>query len=204
MPRTLGVFFIIMESEIWKDVVGYEGLYQVSNLGRVKSLDRNVIGKDGRNTFFHGKIIKPYLHKTGCLVLNLRNTKIDNKHHLTKVHRIVAQAFIPNPQNLPLINHKDENRTNNNVNNLEWCNHQYNVLYGDGRKKRKETILKRYNGWHHRTPVEQYTLDGKFVARYDYLKDVVEKYNYSSWLIKLCLIGKKKSYNGYLWKPVNK
>lgn len=104
------------EKEIWKDVVGYEGLYQVSNLGRIKSL------------FRYKRILKPIVGSQGYLYVSLynKNKKMKSK----RMHQLIAQAFIPNPNKLPFVNHKDENVTNNNVNNLEWCNAKYNCNYG--------------------------------------------------------------------------
>lgn len=102
--------------EIWKDIKGWKGLYQVSNLGNIRTL--------------HYK--KPYLRKLskskkGYLRVNLSK---DKKYKYYSVHRLVAEAFIPNPDNLPQINHKDEIRTNNRVDNLEWCTSKYNCNYG--------------------------------------------------------------------------
>ena len=115
--------------EIWKDIKGYEGLYQVSNLGRVKSLSRkNHPKEEFRNLITNSK---------GYLIVNLLK---NNKGKTNKVHRLVAEAFIPNPNNYPQVNHKDENKTNNHVDNLEWCTNKYNSNYGHrndkiGRKK---------------------------------------------------------------------
>lgn len=108
--------------EIWKDVKGFEGLYQVSNLGRVRSLDRRK-----NNQFFCGKILSLAKDKDGyCLV-----TLNDGKRKKTgRVHRLVALAFIQNPDNLPEINHIDENKENNSADNLEWCSTKYNLTYG--------------------------------------------------------------------------
>lgn len=107
------------KEEIWKDVVGYEGIYKVSNLGNVKSLH-------WRNSFDE-RIMTPHLLGRGYYFVNLRN-KSKGKSKL--VHRLVAQAFIPNPNNYPCVNHKDENKLNNCVDNLEWCSYLYNNTYG--------------------------------------------------------------------------
>lgn len=112
--------------EIWKDVLGYEGYYQVSNLGRVKSLEREIwvgqIKKIKKET-----IMNLPKNTTGYLMVNLCVNKVRKKF---LVHRLVASAFIPNENNLPQINHKDENKENNCVENLEWCNNIYNNNYG--------------------------------------------------------------------------
>jgi len=113
-----------MENEIWKDIKGYEGFYQVSNFGRVKSLNRIII--HGNNTINrNGKVLKPYTSNKGYLVVDLYN----GKRFAVKVHRLVGLTFIPNPLNLPQINHKDCNNQNNYVDNLEWCDNSQNQLH---------------------------------------------------------------------------
>jgi hypothetical protein len=119
--------------EIWRDIPNYEGLYQVSNLGRVKVLDRDVNSgiKNNINVKRKGKILKQYV-KNGYLQVTLT---VNNKRKYINVHRLVAQAFIPNPNNLPQVNHKDENKQNNYVENLEWCSAKYNCNYGSRNKR---------------------------------------------------------------------
>ena len=112
-----------MTEEIWKDVVGYEGLYQVSNIGNVRSLDKYDSGKK----FWPGRVMKLIVDKDGYLIVGLRK---DRKSKLHKVHRLVAAAFIENPHNFPEVNHIDENKQNNYMENLEWCTTRYNVTYG--------------------------------------------------------------------------
>lgn len=110
--------------EVWKPIKGFEGLYEISNLGRVKSLPKYTDSK-GYPQLRKEKFLKP--GKTGkkrnYLAVVLNNGKS------YKVHRLVAEAFIPNPNNLPLVNHKDENPANNRVDNLEWCTNKYNSQY---------------------------------------------------------------------------
>lgn len=111
--------------EIWKDIDGYEGLYQVSNLGRVKSLK---FGKE--------KVMKVVKFTNGYLGVNLcKEGKV--KTHM--LHRLVAKTFIENPDNLPQVNHKDEDKTNNIVSNLEFCNAKYNINYGTRNKRSSES-----------------------------------------------------------------
>ena len=110
-------------SEIWKDVVGFEGLYKVSNKGNIYSVER--IGANGRK--LGGITLKPRPHRDGYLQVGLhKNCKMKNKW----VHRLVAEAFIPNPENHPEVNHRDEVKTNNELSNLEWCGRSYNTSYG--------------------------------------------------------------------------
>lgn len=113
--------------ETWKDIPGFEGIYQVSNLGNVRSLDRSVKRKDGRLVRFRGQALKARVTDDGYLQVQLSNG--DNPKTI-KVHRLVAEIFIPNPNELPEVNHKDENKTNNAASNLEWCSHGYNSRYG--------------------------------------------------------------------------
>lgn len=125
--------------EIWKPVKGYEGYYEVSNLGRVRSLDRTVIDKGGRHQVKKGCIMKSRPDRQGYIIIAL----CKNKHYIHKcVHTLVADAFIPNPDNLPQVNHKDEVKSNNVVDNLEWCTPKYNANYGDRNKKVIETNIK--------------------------------------------------------------
>ena len=114
--------------EIWKDIPGYEGIYQVSNNGKVKSMKR--IRKGGG--VLKEKMMTLYLDKDGYVKTSLYKNK---KKNPMMVHRLVAFAFIDNPNMFPQINHKDENHSNNNVENLEWCDSKYNTNYGSRSKK---------------------------------------------------------------------
>ena len=127
-----------MTEEIWRPVVGYEGLYEVSSYGRVRSLDRYI----NNNSFRKGKILKFSTNRRGYLKAHL---SLNNKVKTYLVHRIVAISFIPNPDNLPEVNHKDEDKTNNSVDNLEWCNRSYNINYGTRMDKVRNTAIK--NGY---------------------------------------------------------
>lgn len=114
-------------NEEWKDINGYEGIYQVSNLGEVRGLNRkDSLGRDVRS-----KILKSSYDRDGYQVISLRK---DNKKSTLKIHRLVADAFIPNPHAYPQVNHKDENKENNYVSNLEWCTAKYNSNYGNRTK----------------------------------------------------------------------
>lgn len=125
--------------EIWKDLIGYEGLYTVSSFGRIKTVARYVKtshrGYDGKR-FIKERILKPYLNKFGYLIVALRK---DGKYKTVAIHRAVAETFIYNQNNLPCVNHKDENKQNNNVDNLEWCTYNYNDNYGNRNKKISES-----------------------------------------------------------------
>ena len=127
--------------EEWRPVVGYEGLYEVSNTGKVRSLDRYV--KNGCSYRLHkGKVISLLKGEYGYIQVNLY---YNGKNYKKYVHRLVAEAFLPNPDNLPQVNHKDEVKSNNCVDNLEWCSAKYNVNYGTRKDKVRETAIK--NGY---------------------------------------------------------
>ena len=176
--------------EIWKDIEGYEGLYQVSNLGRVRSLDhmsfRNLNGKiyDCR---VKGKMLA--LVKDSSGYLNARLWKDGVKAYL--VHRLVAKAFIHNPDNLETVNHKDEDITNNRADNLEYLSVVDNIRYGTAIERRRIS---------QRKPVEQLTMDGKHVAYYDGIIDASIATGAPRELIGKVCHGRKKSAGGYRWK----
>jgi len=111
------------EKEIWKDIEDYKGLYQISNLGRVRSLER----VDANGHTVNEKVLASFPNINGYLKVNLYR---DRKMEVKSVHRLVADTFIPNPDNLPQVNHKDEDKGNNRVENLEWCTASYNTNYG--------------------------------------------------------------------------
>lgn len=118
--------------EIWKPVKGYEGYYEVSNLGRIKALTRTVQGKT-RNGKPCPRIVKEHImHQPNCTngYKQIALSK-DSEVKMYRVHRIVAEAFLDNPKNYPEVNHIDEDKTNNCVTNLEWCSHAYNQCYGN-------------------------------------------------------------------------
>ena len=123
------------ESEIWKDVVGYEGLYKVSNKGNIHSLER--LNSRGRKC--GGRMLKPRHHAGGYLRVSLYENGI-KKDEL--VHRLVLEAFVENPNNLPEVNHKDENPSNNELSNLEWCDARHNNNHGTRNERIAQTLSK--------------------------------------------------------------
>ena len=162
--------------EIWKDIKDYEGHYQVSNCGRVKSIK---FGKE--------RILKPKKDKYGYLHVNLYKNNIKKTY---KVHRLVAEAFIDNTDNLTEVNHRDENKLNNNVDNLEWCNSKYNINFGTRNERVAEKLSK---------PVLQYTLDGEFVREW---KSTIEcgRNGFNKRNVWMCCQGKRQTHKGYIWK----
>lgn len=176
--------------EQWKPVVGYEGLYAVSSLGRVKSLDRIVPCKNGTTMTKRGRIIKPHTIGFGYQRLQLcRN----NKGVKFLVHRLVAEAFLPNPNGFPIINHIDKNTSNNSVENIEWCTYKYNTTYDNASEKRAEKTRK---------AVRQYTLDGEFIAEYKSVTEASKATNIA--MLSICACCKKrKQYShtkDYIWR----
>lgn len=133
--------------EVWKDIDGFEGLYQVSNLGRVRSLDRtvnDVFLNRNRTRTFKGKVLSQKAAKDyGYKEVNLYG--LDRKCKTVKVHQLVAKAFLPNPNGLVEVNHKDENVENNSVNNLEWCDRWYNTHYGNRNEKLRQRAIEQWN-----------------------------------------------------------
>lgn len=123
-------------TEIWKDIEGYEKEYQISTYGRVRSYDRF----SKQNHFISGKYITPNRLRTGYLLIRLYGR---NGFKAKTLHRLVAETFIPNPNNLPEVNHKDENKENNRVDNLEWCTSKYNKHYGTCSERRSKTLSNR-------------------------------------------------------------
>lgn len=125
--------------EIWKPVNGFEGYYEVSNLGRVRRLDRYDYGC-GYPRLYKGGILKLLCGSSGYYHIMLCK---DGKRITKNIHRIVADAFIPNPDNLPQVNHKDEDKSNNRVDNLEWCSPRYNCSYGTKNRRCNNTKIER-------------------------------------------------------------
>ena len=116
------------ESEVWKDIVDYEGYYQVSNKGNVRSIGR----KDSIGRKRRGLTLKLRNTRKGYILVDLSKNGIRETKY---THRLVAEAFLPNPNNYPEVNHRDEVKDNNNVENLEWCDTRYNLNYGTARKR---------------------------------------------------------------------
>lgn len=168
-----------MDKIIWKDIKDYEGLYQINNYGEIKSL-HNYRGK--------GNILTPII-KRGYYEIGLRKNGI-RKWHL--VHRLVANAFIPNSNNLPQINHKDENKLNNDINNLEWCTVKYNNCYGSRLKRVSNTNkLKK--------KVIQFDLKGNKLNVFNSIKEASRQTKTDSTDISKCINNKRKTANNFVW-----
>lgn len=184
--------------EEWRDIKGFEGYCKVSNLGRIMSLDKKVKIRGNKYRIIKGRILKPTPSLTGYLYVSL--FKQSNEEKRMYVHRIVATAFIPNPYILPQINHKDENKQNNCVENLEWCTPSYNMNYGTAKYRR---ALKWRNNSIYSKPVVQLSLDGAYISEYPSASEATRivgniKSNCSS-ILGVCR-GENYSAFGYLWK----
>ena len=173
--------------EIWRDIKNYEGLYQVSNLGRVKSLKRVIIHSNGKNCFYKEKILKPVKTKNSYLVICLHKKGKQKRFY---IHKLVGESFIVNPNNYPCINHKDENKENNNVNNLEWCTYEYNNTYG--------TRLERYST---SKSIPIYCLETNKI--YKSAKECAKELNLSRGNIVNVLKGRQKQAKGYTFRYSN-
>lgn len=125
------------DNVVWKDIQGYEGYYQINNIGEVRSLDRHITHSNGSRFRYKGRMMTPWINSSGYYEIRL--SKNGNTKSL-KVHRLVAIAFIPNPHGLPEVNHKNEIKTDNYVGNLEWCTSEYNINYGKRSVKAKKSI----------------------------------------------------------------
>ena len=165
--------------EIWKDIDGYNGKYQVSNFGRVKSI---IFNKE--------RILKFRISEKGYSIVQLNINGIKKNY---RVHRLVAQAFIPNPDNLPQINHKDENKLNNCVDNLEWCTNKYNANYGTHIERSSKGKYKR---------ILQCDLNDNPIKEWESAKQVQIELGYERSNICCNLKGKTKYAYGYKWKYV--
>ena len=166
-------------NEIWKDIIGFEGHYQVSNKGKIRSIKNNKI-----------KELKPYkeIKRCGYLSVYLR---LPGQKFTKKVHRLVAEAFIPNPNGFPEVNHIDENKENNCVENLEWCTGEYNLCYGTRLKRISES---------NKMKVAQYSLNGELLEIFNSQGEAAEKTNSTQGGISDCIRGRIKTHNGYVWK----
>ena len=168
--------------EVWKDIKSYEGIYQVSNLGRVKSLARHKV--IGSATFLAEENILINVNVKGYSRVSLCKDKKVKQH---SIHRLVGMAFLDNPCNLPMINHKDENKANNNVENLEWCTGKYNSNYGMANKKGRRKVY-------------QFSLDGTFLKEWEGLTMAAKELGIDGSHISKCCIGKLKQSGNFIWK----
>lgn len=180
--------------EIWKDIEGYEGQYQISSLGRVKSLERITRFKNRDSIRKEPEKILAYKkHHKGYVKAQLRKRDILKSYF---VHRLVAQAFLPNTENKETVNHKDGDKLNNTIENLEWMSNTENMqhAYRTGIRDNKKLHEKQ------KKPVAQYTKDGQLVAKYPSIDDAVKATGFRQSGISSCCLGRYKSTFGYVFK----
>ena len=182
-----------MKNEEWRDVVGYEGLYQVSNQGRVKSLERKVPKRNGERTVKE-RILKPITDRYGYLIVCLC---AGGKQKMFKVHRLVCQAFHKNPENKLCVNHIDENKTNNAASNLEWSTYEENNNHGTRNERIAKGIAKARS-----KPVGQYTRDGELIKIWPSVMETERKTGFRHSAISRVANGKYKQAYGFIWKYV--
>ncbi len=180
-----------MSKEIWKDVAGFEGYYEVSNLGRVRGVERTITATiKGRKVPRRiPQRLRPQ-QKRGNGYLFVALCK-DGKKHMMSTHRLVADAFIPNPEKLPMVNHIDEDKTNNCVDNLEWCTPSYNSTYGTGMKRRADKRA---------IPIVAINDTGTVIARFRSGADAERMTNILRSDISSCIHGRSKTAGGYRWQ----
>ena len=182
---------VVGTTESWKNIKGYEGLYQVSNMGRVKSLERTATRKNGIKQTIRERILKPSTDKDGYLLVSLYNGR--GKVKTFKVHRLVCEAFYENPKKKPCVNHIDENKTNNVATNLEWCTYEENNNHGTRNARSAEAQSK---------SVGQYTRDGKLIKVWQSTHEVERLLGFNQGHISDVARGKQKTAYGYVWKYV--
>ena len=179
-----------MKNEVWKDIPNYEGIYKASNFGRIKMVKRTLIDSLGKKINKKEHILKPRTGNRYYMIALYKNGKRED----LLLHRVIAQTFIPNPENKPFVNHKDENCFNNCSDNLMWCTQKENMNWGTiNERMSKNSKSKR--------KVNQYDMDGNFIKQWDCMTDF-----YKSKGLKLktgiieCCKGRRQSHMGYKWK----
>lgn len=176
--------------EIWKNIKGYEGFYQISDMGCVKSLERTVIKKDGRKQTVKERILKPAMTKDGYLMTYLCSSQ---KRKWFRVHRLVCEAFHENPDGKTQVNHINENKTDNRACNLEWCTVKENNNHGTRNARIAETLSK---------PIGQYTIDGEFVKVWSSVMEAQRQAGFDCGHISSVANGKRKTHKGFVWKYI--
>ena len=183
-------------SEIWKAIPGYEGYYEVSDQGRVRSVERVVEYRDGRVFHYRSRVLRPgYSKNYGYYQVHLNRYNVGK---MVSIHRLVALVFIPNPKGYNVVNHKDENPLNNKAENLEWCSFQYNVAYGT----KFERGYKNGAGSRHKRIVK-YDLNGNKVGEWESILKASVAEGLSNTTIRRFARSEKSQRNGYVYKFLN-
>lgn len=178
--------------EIWKDINGYEGIYQVSNIGRVKSLK---FGKE--------RVLKPKIDMAGYLIISLYNDGIERK--TTSVHRLVCSAFLNNPENKRTVNHINGIKTDNRLENLEWLTYSENQRHAYNNGLRKGALTGKFGKYNHLSkPICQYSKNGEFINEFEGFMDAYRKTGINNGNINQCCKCNRNYAGGYIWKYKNK
>lgn len=192
--------------EIWRDICGYEGMYMVSNLGRVKSIERMIPYKRGNSDstrYIKEGVLSICVGKRGYCVV-----KLGRKSPTMTIHRLVAQSFIPNPENKPCVNHIDGNKLNNNVDNIEWCTYRENNIHAINMGLLDPAYWKgKFGKQNHRSkPVNQYSKNGEYIQTFESVSDAVKAMKLkSNSSIAMCANHRKHQLTagGYKWEYVS-
>ena len=196
--------------EVWKNIQGFENLYQVSNLGRVKRLNSFVKCKNGKIKKIKERILKPQSYRNGYQFYSLCKNSISKGY---TAHRLVALAFIPNPKNKKEVNHINEDKTDNHVDNLQWMTHKENINHGTAIKRRVENS--NFKGENNpmfgrrdflnklSKPVLQFTIDNIFIKEYPSLACVVRETGFNECAIRANISGRSSHSRGFIWKYKN-
>ena len=183
---------------MWKEIKNFKD-YLINENGEIKSKDRIIHSSDGRTTFRKGKVLTQQLAENGYLFVTLFR---DKKRYIKKVHRLVAENYVPNQTNLPFVNHKDENKQNNSVENLEWCDRFYNINYGTAIERANITNRKNKKGW---KPILQIDKDtNEIIKEWDSSKEVSRVLGFGDSNILKCCKGIYKHSYGFKWSFSNK
>ncbi len=187
------------EQEIWKDIPGYEGLYQVSSFGRVKSLSREAAVQSKSHRSVPSKILSLNMNRGGYPSVCLCR---ENKKTTYLLHRLVAQAFIANPKGKRTVNHINGNKSDNRVSNLEWNTYSENIAHAFkvlGRQPTRPWLGKGGKGYHANKKIHQLSIDGKFIREFDSITEAAESINLSLSAMSRVLTGKHKTAGGFMW-----
>lgn len=180
-----------LETEVWKDIPDFEGYYQASTLGRIRSVNRDLKLSNGQTRHYKGRLIIPHLGNRGYFLLSLY---IKGKEYKFSVHSLIAKTFLESSGELE-VNHIDENKTNNRVCNLEYVTHNYNLNYGKHNANMATTLCKR---------VAKYDKEGSLLGVHNSSKEAAASINRKpNTSIGACCRGELNTAYGYIWKYVD-